>query len=78
MSIEIELLQIGLLVITILILIEASILRSIIYMAVYSVIISIIYYFLDAPDVSLAEFSIGAGISTFILIKALPKRSDSN
>lgn len=66
-------LQIILIFMTLMVIFEKNLLKAIIYMAIYSSVISVIYYFLKAPDVALAEISIGGGISTLILIKGVEK-----
>lgn len=66
-------LQIILIFMTVMVIFEKNLLKAIIYMAIYSSIISVIYYFLKAPDVALAEISIGGGISTLIFIKGVEK-----
>ena len=44
---------------------------SVIACALVSLIASIIFYFLQAPDVAMAEASIGAGLTTAIFILAI-------
>ena len=42
--------------------------NSVIYMAIFGLLSSLLYFYLHAPDVSLTEAAVGAGVSTFIYI----------
>ena len=44
-----------------------------IYLAAVSVMASIIFVLLQAPDIALTEAAVGAGLSTFIFIAAVKK-----
>ncbi len=48
-----------------------DLLASVISLAVFSLILSLEFYILQAPDVAIAEAAIGAGLSTAIYIIAL-------
>ena len=50
-----------------------DLLNSVIACALVSLIASIIFYFLQAPDVAMAEASIGAGLTTAIFILAISR-----
>jgi len=48
-----------------------DLLSSVISLAVFSLIMSVEFYILQAPDVAIAEAAIGAGLSTAIFIITL-------
>jgi len=48
-----------------------DLMNSVIACALVSLMASIIFYFLQAPDVAMAEASIGAGLTTAIFILAI-------
>ena len=48
-----------------------DLLNAVIACALVSLMASIIFYFLQAPDVAMAEASIGAGLTTAIFIFAI-------
>ena len=48
-----------------------DLLNAVIASALVSLMASIIFYFLQAPDVAMAEASIGAGLTTAIFIFAI-------
>ncbi|MCK4351941.1 DUF4040 domain-containing protein [candidate division WOR-3 bacterium] len=48
-----------------------DLMNSVIAMALVSLIASILFYFLQAPDVAMAEASIGAALTTAIFIIAI-------
>jgi len=50
-----------------------DLLGSVIACSLVSLMASIIFYFLQAPDVAMAEASIGAGLTTAIFIFAISK-----
>jgi uncharacterized MnhB-related membrane protein len=50
-----------------------DLLNAVIAMALVSLIASILFYFLQAPDVAMAEASIGAALTTAIFIVAIRK-----
>lgn len=47
--------------------------NAVIACAAVSLIASILFYMLDAPDVAMAEAAIGAGLSTAIFVLAIRK-----
>lgn len=58
-----------------------DLISSVISFAVFSLMMALEFYFLQAPDVAIAEAAIGAGLSTTIYIIALracsrPKRRE--
>jgi len=48
-----------------------DLLSSVLALGVFSLVMSLEFYILQAPDVAIAEASIGAGLSTAIFIIAL-------
>ncbi|ACL69959.1 putative multicomponent Na+:H+ antiporter subunit B [Halothermothrix orenii H 168] len=48
-----------------------NILNSVLAFSIFSIVLSILYLVYQAPDVSLAEAVIGAGINTAIFITAI-------
>jgi energy-converting hydrogenase B subunit D len=50
-----------------------DLLNAVIALAVVSLMAAILFYFLQAPDVAMAEASIGAALSTAIFVIALRK-----
>jgi uncharacterized MnhB-related membrane protein len=56
-----------------------DLLASVIFLAVFSLLSALLYYFLHAPDVALTEAAVGAGLSTFIFIWVIRRteRKDS-
>jgi energy-converting hydrogenase B subunit D len=50
-----------------------DLLNAVIAMALVSLIASILFYFLQAPDVAMAEASIGAALTTAIFIIAIKR-----
>src|SRR6056297_496667 len=51
-----------------------NLLSSVIVFGAFSLILSLILYYLHAPDVAITEAAIGAGFSTVIFIMAIKKR----
>ena len=49
----------------------SDLLNAVIACALVSLMASIIFYFLQAPDVAMAEASIGAGLTTAIFVFAI-------
>lgn len=45
-----------------------NLIGMVIFMAVFSLLSSLLYFHLHAPDVALTEATVGAGISTFIYV----------
>ena len=52
-----------------------DLLISVIFMAVISMLLSLEFYLLRAPDVALAEAAIGAGLATAIYLVAINRTS---
>jgi uncharacterized MnhB-related membrane protein len=50
-----------------------DLLNAVIACAAVSLIASILFYMLDAPDVAMAEAAIGAGLTTAIFVLAIRK-----
>ncbi|MDG5813771.1 DUF4040 domain-containing protein [Chitinispirillales bacterium ANBcel5] len=53
---------------------------TVVHMAVFSLLSSLLFFYLHAPDVALTEAAVGAGVSTFIYIWVIRKtvrRDDS-
>ncbi|MDY0093385.1 MAG: DUF4040 domain-containing protein [Candidatus Vecturithrix sp.] len=61
-----EVLLVVLLVIGGLALHTRDLLNAIIFLAVFSLLCALLFFYLHAPDVALTEAAVGAGISTFI------------
>jgi len=50
-----------------------NLLNAVIFLAVFSLLSSLLFYNLHAPDVAIAEASIGAGVATFLLVVVISK-----
>ncbi|RKX54611.1 MAG: hypothetical protein DRP50_04100 [Thermotoga sp.] len=50
-----------------------SLINAVVAMALVSLIASILFYFLQAPDVAMAEASVGAALTTAIFVIAIRK-----
>ncbi|PIZ17165.1 hypothetical protein COY51_01020 [Candidatus Desantisbacteria bacterium CG_4_10_14_0_8_um_filter_39_17] len=50
-----------------------DLLCSVITLALFSLFLAATFYYLQAPDVAIAEAAIGAGLSTVIFILAISK-----
>ena len=50
-----------------------DLLKSVIFLAAMSLLLTAQFYLLQAPDVAIAEASIGAGLSTAIFVIAIRK-----
>ncbi len=68
-----EIALIGLIILSLLIVFENNIRRTVVYASAFSVLISFAYFLLAAPDVALAEIIIGSTLSTIILLVAIKK-----
>ena len=53
--------------------ISKDLMNAVIACAAVSLIASLLFYVLDAPDVAMAEAAIGAGLSTAIFVLAIRK-----
>lgn len=62
-----------LLVMGILALEAKDLLRAVIFLAVFSLVSALLFFYLHAPDVALTEAAVGAGISTVIFIWVIQK-----
>ncbi len=51
----------------------ANLLNAVILFVAYSLVMAIIWLMLSSPDVAITEASIGAGVTTFLLIAAIGK-----
>jgi uncharacterized MnhB-related membrane protein len=67
----IELLLAALLVCAALCLLLRSLIASVIVLAVFSLLSTLLYFLLKAPDVAIAEAAVGAGVSTMVFIWAV-------
>jgi uncharacterized MnhB-related membrane protein len=50
-----------------------DLLRSVIFLAVFSLLSALLFFQLHAPDVALTEAAVGAGVSTVIFVWAIHK-----
>lgn len=48
-----------------------DLLNAIICLAVFSLLSSLLFYYLHAPDVAIAEAAVGAGVATVMFIVAI-------
>ena len=48
-----------------------DLINSVIMLAVFSLLMSLVFYYLKAPDVAMAEAAVGAGVSTVIFVTAI-------
>ena len=63
----------GIVVSAFLALVDRDLLSGVIYLAVMSMLLSVEFYLLQAPDVAIAEAAIGAGLSTAIFVMTVKK-----
>jgi energy-converting hydrogenase B subunit D len=54
-------------------LLSRDMLKSVIYLAGMSILLSLEFYMLHAPDVAIAEAAVGAGLTTAIYVAAIRK-----
>jgi energy-converting hydrogenase B subunit D len=71
----IEILLILQLVIGFLALQAKDLLNAVIFLAVCSLLSSLLFFVLHAPDVALTEAAVGAGVSTFVFVWVIRKTS---
>ena len=73
-----EIILLIILVLAILSLQFKDLLSAIISLAAFSFMISLLFYYLHAPDVAIAEAAVGAGVATilFILVISRTKRGE--
>jgi len=50
-----------------------DLLNAVISLAIFSLLSSLLFYYLHAPDVSIAEAAVGAGVATVIFIAVISK-----
>lgn len=48
-----------------------DLINSVIMLAVFSLLMSLVFYYLKAPDVAIAEAAVGAGVSTVVFVTAI-------
>jgi len=55
-----------------------DLLSAIISLAAFSLLLSLLFYYLHAPDVAIAEAAVGAGVATtlFVLVVSRTKRRE--
>lgn len=75
MQIAIGVLSLIMVITAIFAVIQKDLLLAIIATSIISLILSILFYFLQAPDVALTEAAIGVALSTIIFIITLKKTS---
>ena len=51
-----------------------NLLSAVIVLSAFSLVLSLIFYYLHAPDVAIAEAAIGSGFATVIFLIAIKKR----
>ncbi|RLE12073.1 hypothetical protein DRI96_05130 [Candidatus Aerophobetes bacterium] len=50
-----------------------DLLNAVISLAIFSLLSSLLFYYLHAPDVAIAEAAVGAGVATVIFIAVISK-----
>ncbi|HSV56421.1 MAG TPA: hydrogenase subunit MbhD domain-containing protein, partial [Magnetospirillaceae bacterium] len=63
------------LVVSALSMLTRDLLAMTILLAVFSLLCSVVFYYLHAPDVAITEAAVGAGVSTLILVWAVRRTS---
>lgn len=55
-----------------------DLLNAVISLAAFSLMLSLLFYYLHAPDVAIAEAAVGAGVATtlFVLVVSRTKRRE--
>ncbi len=73
-----EIILLIILVLAILSLQFKDLLSAIISLAAFSLMLSLLFYYLHAPDVAIAEAAVGAGVTTilFVLVISRTKRRE--
>jgi uncharacterized MnhB-related membrane protein len=73
-----EIILLIILVLAILSLQFKDLLSAIISLAAFSLMLSLLFYYLHAPDVAIAEAAVGAGVATtlFVLVVSRTKRRE--
>lgn len=59
-------------------LVMRNMLASVIMLAVFSLLCSLLFFILHAPDVALTEAAVGAGVSTFLFIWIIKRTERSS
>ncbi len=63
----------GILVAAVLAVESKDLLHAVIFLAAMSILVSVEFYILQAPDVAITEAAVGAGLSTAIFVTAIMK-----
>jgi len=65
-------------ILAILALVFKDLLNAVISLAAFSLLLSLLFYYLHAPDVAIAEAAVGAGVATtlFVLVISRTKRRE--
>lgn len=73
-----EIILIIVFVLAILALVFKDLLNAIISLAAFSLLLSLLFYYLHAPDVAIAEAAVGAGVATtlFVLVISRTERRE--
>lgn len=73
-----EIILLIILVLAILSLQFKDLLNAVISLAAFSLMLSLLFYYLHAPDVAIAEAAVGAGVATtlFVLVVSRTKRRE--
>ncbi len=50
-----------------------NLLNAVIALAVFSLLLSLLFYLLHAPDVAIAEAAVGAGVATTLFVVVISK-----
>jgi len=50
-----------------------DLLNAVIALAIFSLLLSLLFYYLHAPDVAIAEAAVGAGVATTLFVLAISK-----
>ena len=69
----VELLLLLLLLLAVLVLGFRNPLSSVVVLAVFSLICALLFFFLNAPDLAIAEAAVGAGLATALFVQAVRK-----
>ena len=62
-----------LLLLAVLVLSFRNLLSSVILLGVFSLICALLFFFLKAPDLAIAEAAVGAGLTTALFVRAVRK-----
>jgi uncharacterized MnhB-related membrane protein len=50
-----------------------DLLNAVIALSIFSLLLSLLFYYLHAPDVAIAEAAVGAGVATTLFVLAISK-----